>query len=81
VKARARSVLMRAVSVHLAMGFGLGTFLALALIAGDTRNIFDAIVQSPAPALALAVFVGLFGAMVGVGAALTGLIFTLMDER
>jgi hypothetical protein len=31
--------------------------------------------------LTLAVFVGACGAIIGVGSVLTGLIFTLMDER
>ena len=81
MKARTQGLLVRAVSAHLAMGFGLGALLALALIAADTRNIFDAMTHGAAPTLALTVFVGLFGTMVGVGAALSGLIFTLMDER
>ena len=81
MKSRPRGFLLRAVSIHLAMGMGLGICLALALIAADTRNIFDMIVHSSVPQLTMTVFVGMFAAIVGVGAVLTGLILTLMDER
>ena len=81
MKARTPGFLLRAVSVHLAMGMGLGTVLALTLIVSDARNIFDMIVQSSVPMLTLSVFVGMCGAIIGVGSVLTGLIFTLMDER
>ena len=39
------------------------------------------IVHRSVPQLTMTVFVGMFAAIVGVGAVLTGLILTLMDER
>jgi hypothetical protein len=75
-----RGSLLREVLGHLAMGAGSGAFLAVSLIAGNARNIFGMIANSSTPELTMIVFFGIFTTVFGVGAALTGTIFTLMEK-
>jgi cytochrome b561 len=65
--------------VHCSMGVILGALLALALIVSN-QNIFQLIVTSPSPLLDLAVVIGFFSFMVGIGSTLTGFFFTLVEN-
>lgn len=66
---------------QLAMGASLGMFLAFFLIASDAANIYQMIVHSSAPKTTVLIVVGSFMAMFGIGAALTGLVFTLIEDE
>jgi hypothetical protein len=66
---------------HLAMGAGLGTMLALALVVSNAGGLFGMIINGGAPATMLGVLVGVLAAMFGVGAALTGMIFIEMERH
>jgi hypothetical protein len=63
------------------MGAGLGVFLALSLLVSNTRGIFAMLVNSSAPQLSTAVFVGIFASVFAIGAGITGLIFVSMDDK
>jgi hypothetical protein len=73
--------LLRALAGHLAMGGGLGAFLAVSLMIGDGRPIAAMILNSAAPGLTTLVFVGIFASVFAVGAAITGLLFVSMEEK
>ncbi len=64
--------------VHWSMGLLLGALLALAMILTD-RNIFQSIVSSPSPLLDVSAFIGLFSFVIGIGATLSGFIFTAIE--
>jgi hypothetical protein len=66
--------------VHLAIGVGLGLVLSLALIVGNGGHVFEMIVNSSAPKATMALFVGVTSSLMGVGATLSGFVFTAMDD-
>lgn len=75
-----KGVSVRDISGHLAMGAGLGTFLALTLLVADSRSIFSMIVDSAVPELTILAFLGIFAGTFAVGATLTGLLFVWMED-
>lgn len=81
MQAGPRRSLFRELASHLAMGAGLGAFLALSLIVTDARHIFDMIVNSSAPRLTIAVLVSTFVLIFAIGASLTGMIFISMEDN
>ena len=66
---------------HAAIGAGLGVFLSLTLIIGDTAHISGMIVNSSNPEMTILMFIGIFSSVLAVGATLTGLIFSKFDAR
>ena len=79
MKPKPKGVSVRDITGHLAMGAGLGTFLALTLLVADSRNIFAMIVNSATPELTMMAFLGIFATTFAVGSGLTGLLFTMME--
>jgi hypothetical protein len=69
-----------AVIGHLSMGMALGALLAMAVLLDDRARILQMFLDGPSPAAAIAVFVGIFATVTGVGATLTGLVFQSMQE-
>ena len=63
-----------AVTGHLTMGMTLGALLAIA-------GILQMLLNDPSPATSIAVFVGIFSSITGVGATLTGLVFQSMEQK
>jgi hypothetical protein len=63
------------------MGTGLGALLAVVLLLSGVHEISQMIVNSADPAGTLLVFVGTLTLSFGIGATLTGLIFTLQDRE
>ena len=63
---------------HCGMGAILGVLLGLGLIVTD-KNIFQFIVSSSSPLMEMAVFVGFFSFVIGIGATLSGFIFTAIE--
>ncbi len=68
-------------AVHLAMGVGLGTMLALLLITMNAADIFGMIRNTSDPVTTLGLFIGGLASSFGIGATLTGLIFTQMEKQ
>ncbi len=66
---------------HTAMGVALGLGFSLALMLIDAFGIATWIAHSFQPKVTLALFVGTFTLAFAVGATLTGLVFTIMEER
>lgn len=66
---------------HLAMGAGLGAFLAVTLLLSDANDVFQMIVNSADPKGTILVFVGTLTMTFAIGATLTGLIFRLQDRQ
>jgi hypothetical protein len=66
---------------HAATGAGLGLFLSLTLIISNTGRIFEALVNSSNPKIMTLMFVGTFSFILAVGATLTGLIFSVIEQR
>ena len=64
--------------IHCGMGVLLGSLLASALILTD-KNILQLIVSSSSPLTETAVFVGFFSFVIGMGAAITGFFFTVIE--
>lgn len=64
--------------VHCGMGAVLGSLLGFALIFTN-KNIFQFIATSQSPLMEMAVFVGFFSFVIGMGAAITGFFFTAIE--
>jgi hypothetical protein len=64
--------------IHCAVGMILGALFGLALIITDP-NIFKFIVTSESPLMEMAVFVGFFSFVVGIGATISGFFFTTIE--
>ncbi len=64
--------------LHCITGVVLGSLFALALILTD-KNILQFIRTSPSPWMETAVVVGFFSFIIGMGAAITGFFFTVID--
>jgi hypothetical protein len=73
--------LFRDLIVNLVMGLGLGAFLSLTLIVSDAAHIFEMIVNSSSPRMTALMFVGIITAILVVGSAISGLIFSAIEER
>jgi hypothetical protein len=72
---------MLEMACHTAMGVALGLGFAFALMFIDAFGIATMIAHSYEPKAALAVFVGTFTIAFALGTTLTGLVFTIMEER
>jgi hypothetical protein len=66
---------------HTFMGTALGLGFAFALTQMDAFGISTLIAHSLDPDMTFTIFVGTFTLAFAVGATLTGLVFTMMDER
>jgi hypothetical protein len=66
---------------HSLMGIALGLGFALALTLIDAFGVATLIAHSFEPRMTFAIFVGTFTLAFGVGATLTGFVFTMMEER
>lgn len=74
-------VIMRELAGHAAMGSGLGLVFSLAVILTDAFGL-GTLISHGADARTIAViFVGTFTLALAVGATLTGLVLTMMEER
>ncbi len=65
---------------HSVMGAALGFSLALALLILDPQHVFEMIVNSAAPELAMLVFLGMFTLTFTAGATITGWVFIIQDR-
>jgi hypothetical protein len=70
----------RQVMRHFAMGSSIGPVFAAALLALNSRQAFDAVLNSSAPATTLVIMVIGVSAYFGFGAAITGFVFIVMAE-
>lgn len=66
---------------HAAIGAGLGVFLSLTLIVSNTGRVFEIIVNSAHPKIMTLMLVGILSSVLTVGATLTGMIFSAMEDR
>ena len=73
--------LVTALAGHLGMGTSLGVIFGFALVRFNAANLGEIIQNAADPGGTLAIFVGSLALYFGVGAALTGLIFTEMERR
>jgi hypothetical protein len=73
-------VWLKKAAAHFAMGAGLGTVAALALVIGNTGALGDLLAAGSPSGISIAEFVGAFAGMIAVGATLTGVIFSAMEE-
>lgn len=71
---------LRELLVHLAMGVSLGLLLSLGLIVSNGAHVFDMIINSATPKVTMVMFVGIVSSLMGVGAALSGFVFTATDN-
>jgi hypothetical protein len=62
------------------MGASLGLFLALHLTLSDRFGVRDLVADSDAPLGTMWTLVGTFSLMFGIGATLTGLVFTMTED-
>jgi hypothetical protein len=60
-------------------GAGLGAFLAFSVIVAN-EAVWNMFVSSPSPSLAVLTFVALPTSLIGVGCAITGVIFDLVES-
>ncbi|UFZ04263.1 hypothetical protein LQG66_34595 [Bradyrhizobium ontarionense] len=66
---------------HTFMGTALGLGFAFTLTQADAFGISTLIAHSLDPGMTFTIFVGTFTLAFAVGATLTGLVFTMMEER
>jgi hypothetical protein len=78
--ARSRSFMLE-MAGHTAMGIALGLGFSFALALMDTSAIAVLIAHSGDPNTTTIILVGFFTLAFGVGATLTGFVFTMMEER
>jgi hypothetical protein len=64
---------------HALAGAGLGAFLAAGVIATNDA-IFNLVVNSPAPHIPAAIFVGALSSQIAVGSAITGFILLSVER-
>jgi hypothetical protein len=62
------------------MGVALGLSLGLLLTLVDTFGVRDLVADSGAPRSTLLTLVGIFALMLGIGATLTGFVFTMAED-
>ena len=74
------TVTVREVAAHFAMGTSLGTLAALLLLLLN-GHVFEMIARASGPAVSPAFFVAVFASLLGVGATLTGVIFSAMEAE
>ena len=74
-----RSLLLR-LAGHAAMGVAMGLGFALALTLIGEFGVVSLVASSADPSNAMVVFVGTFALTFGVGATLTGFIFTMIED-
>jgi hypothetical protein len=60
---------------------GLGSLLSLTLIVSNTGHICEMIINSATPKMTAAIFVCLFPLIMAIGVALSGLIFTAIENE
>jgi hypothetical protein len=78
---RLNPAIMLEMACHTAMGVALGLGFALALTFIDAFGVATWIAHSYQPKATLAIFVGTFTLAFAVGTTLTGLVFTIVEER
>jgi hypothetical protein len=74
-----KDVSQREVLSHLCNGAGLGVFLAISLMVGNS-TILGAIVHSPYPRLTMLTFVAGVTSLIAIGSAISGFIMTALDK-
>jgi hypothetical protein len=74
-------VLAKQVAGHFLMGASLGTAAALILLISNTGAIRELVAGGAAPAMPIGVFVAMCACTIAIGATLTGVIFSAMDDR
>jgi hypothetical protein len=72
---------MLEMACHTAMGIALGLGFSFALALIDTSTLAVLIAHSSDPKTTTIIFVSFFTLAFGVGATLTGFVFTMMEER
>jgi hypothetical protein len=72
--------LLRQVIRHFAMGSSIGPIFAAALLALNSQEVLDVVLNSSAPTTTLIIMVIGVSAYFGFGAAITGLVFIVMAE-
>ena len=77
---RLPSILLELVG-HAAMGVALGLGCSMALTLIDAFGVKALIAHNEQPRTTMMIFVGIFTLAFGVGATLTGFVFTMMEER
>jgi len=75
------SVIPLELACHAAMGVALGLVFSFALILNDAFGITTLISHGADAQTTTMIFVGTFTVAIGVGAALTGFLFTMLEER
>ena len=78
---RSEKSLFNALLTHFLMGVALGLSLVLLLSLIDAFHVRDLIAKSGAPVQTTVMLVTTYGLMFGIGAALTGLVLTLEEDR
>jgi hypothetical protein len=76
-----RKALLRRLVPHLAMGLGLGSFCALALIVMDAAHVQAILSNVDTPRLAVLAFVLATSSLFSVATTLTGFLFITMEEN
>lgn len=71
---------IRAVAQNVLVGAGLGVFLALSVIVGNTI-VFDWLVRSAAPGISVLATIGVFAFLMAAGYSITGFIFAAIEKR
>ena len=67
-------------AAHTAMGIAMGLAFSLILTIADLSGIITLINHSATPGITLTMFVGTIVLTFGIGATLTGLVFTMMED-
>lgn len=78
---RPKKSLLNALLSHFLMGVALGLSLVLLLSLIDFFHVRDLVAKSDAPVQTTLMLVTTYGLMFGIGAALTGLVLTLEEDR
>jgi hypothetical protein len=76
-----RAAFVLEMACHTLMGLALGLGFSFALACIDTSSLAVLIAHSSEPKATTITLVGFFTLAFGVGATLTGFVFTMMDER
>jgi len=75
------AAMILAMACHTAMGIALGLGFSFALICIDTSALTVLIAHNSEPKATAIIVVSFFTLTFGVGATLTGFVFTMMEER
>ena len=73
------SVILLELACHAAMGVALGLAFSLAMILNEAFGM-TTLISHGADAQTMMIFVGSFTLPIGVGAALTGFLFTMLED-